>query len=393
MLQSVEKQQESDLTPKQKSSIREIFSVQDIYPFLQDEDCALVWDIDNTILETNQLLGSDQWFAHFISEKLKNMSIDEAVQEALKVYVPVQQKTAIKVVEPEVIDLIHKAQQRDKVTFCLTSRGDYIEKATIEQLDQLGLNFNQGVFKDKRYCLFEETQRTLSHGIIFAEGGRNKGKCLQKTLELLGSYKPKRIVMIDDKLSYLENVQQVCAKLEIEFVGLRYGYLDEKIARLNVDIVKMQLEKYNHPILSDEEAQVLVKAANQTKCGIELNAEKQRGLLWSIDDYQLYQNILKIDPSLKAFRRKPKYLNVNGTPELCCRFKIPFADLLSLLPKIEAAKVIPQAELIKVKASVEEGMVQSEKKDAVLVQFDRYRQDQQADKDAKQEKHKKQLKM
>jgi hypothetical protein len=40
---------------------------------------------------------------------------------------------------------------------------------------------------------------------------------------------PRRVILVDDSLDFVQEVGECMDRANIDFVGLRYGYLDEKI--------------------------------------------------------------------------------------------------------------------------------------------------------------------
>ena len=78
------------------------------------------------------------------------------------------------------------------------------------------------------------TQKTIdltppaqfTEGIILT-GGKNKGSVLSEFLKKT-KRNFKKITLIDDKLKNLQDVNEATKKLNINFTGIRYGYLDNK---------------------------------------------------------------------------------------------------------------------------------------------------------------------
>lgn len=332
----------------------EIFNIAEIEPHIGPNDW-IIWDIDNTILETTQILGSDQWFTYFLGKKqAEGLSASEAVLEALKVYVSVQNTTKVRPVESDVLERIRRHQAQGNTVILLTSRGDYLEQATHNQMNDLDLSFNHGVFQDQVFTLEAGTEKKLSKGVIFCSGGRNKGDCLEVVLNRLDT-RPEKIVFIDDKLSYIDTVEKMADKLGIAFVGLRYGYLDEKVAQLNVKIAAQQLEKFEHPILSDEEAHILHRAKHLPKLSVHLNQEKDYALVYGLG-YKNYEAMmgLELSEQLKLHRKKPKFLELDGHQELCFRFKFPFALLQEILPRLYQENLLSEKETSELQSQLSE---------------------------------------
>ena len=66
-----------------------------------------MFDIDNTLMEPTQTLGSDQWFYHQKEQYvLKGMTPSDALEQALSEWMSIQSVTKVKVVEPGTKDLV-----------------------------------------------------------------------------------------------------------------------------------------------------------------------------------------------------------------------------------------------------------------------------------------------
>ena len=71
--------------------------------------------------------------------------------------------------------------------------------------------------------------------------------------ETLG-YTPKTIIFINDKASHLKEIEVAAEEKGIPFIGLRYGYSDERKALFQAEIADHQfMHSSYHELLSDEE--------------------------------------------------------------------------------------------------------------------------------------------
>lgn len=59
-------------------------------------------------------------------------------------------------------------------------------------------------------------------------------------------YYPESVVMIDDKRKHLESVREAINRYKGNFLGLRYGYLDEKSAKIDMDKAEEQMKEIMH---------------------------------------------------------------------------------------------------------------------------------------------------
>ena len=101
------------------------------------------------------------------------------------------------------------------------------------------------------------------HGVLYRKGilftsGTPKGSALRKFLDLIQLH-PKKIVFINDKKTHLLDAATAAKELDIDFVGLRYSYSDERIRNFSPELAEIQFHRstFSH-ILSDEEARRLL---------------------------------------------------------------------------------------------------------------------------------------
>ncbi|KKK63621.1 hypothetical protein LCGC14_2992420, partial [marine sediment metagenome] len=69
----------------------------------------VIFDLDNTIMEPIQELGSDQWFFHQM-KKHENSGLDKnvALDETLKDWYEIQAITKVKLVEKDIKNILDK---------------------------------------------------------------------------------------------------------------------------------------------------------------------------------------------------------------------------------------------------------------------------------------------
>lgn len=235
--------------------IKEVHSIGDIEK-TWDSDTLILLDLDNTIMETAQTLGSDQWFNYRIKHYLgREYSSQEALEMALAEWMAVQNLTRVKLVEPETCDWIEKLQKEKIALMGLTTRGLGLATRTIEQLHSIGIDLS------KTAPLQQETFFKTEQGILYRKGilftaGTNKGKTLFHFLQD-HNIVPKKIIFIDDKMKYLKEVEELCLGADIPYLGLRYGFLDEKVNNFSPELTAVQWEHFGK-LISDEAAEELL---------------------------------------------------------------------------------------------------------------------------------------
>lgn len=226
-----------------------------------DKETLVLFDLDNTVMELTQTLGTPEWFSEFYKKHREaGHSHEEATKKTLAVYVPVNERSKAKAVDPKTPELIKGFQKDGIVVLGLTSRDAGLSEATMRQLKDAQVNFNTGKFKEYAKKLSQGERSKVDQGIIFA-GGQSKGKCLKEFFSLV-NWVPKKIVFIDDQMKSVQEVETTLNDDKIFYTGIRYGYLDDKAKKLDTTVSEIQLEYFNK-ILSDEEALMILKHRQQ----------------------------------------------------------------------------------------------------------------------------------
>jgi hypothetical protein len=217
-----------------KGTIIEIKTIAHL-PFPLNEKTLVAFDIDNTLIEPENEIGSDQWFSAAI-DYLTNQGL--SFKHAFSIIQPqniyFQQKARVKPVEPAIVTYIRTLQKHNIPTIALTARSKSLQDITFKQLESVGINFNLHPYKNISIALNSKKYSVdIKKGIIFCDN-KNKGEVLKVFLNLTRST-PSSIIMVDDKRDHLKEVEVELKKLGIHFFGYRYGYLDEKIKHFRFD--------------------------------------------------------------------------------------------------------------------------------------------------------------
>lgn len=244
------------------AEIVEIKYISDLDKFIAD-GTFVIFDIDNTIMEPVQEVGSDSWFEYRIQfHKKKGLSAEDAFETALSEWMAVQHITDVKLVEPHTASLIRELQSQGKLICGLTSRDLGLAGRTIRQLATLNIQLDK-TSPSKEEFLFQNGRNCLYRlGILFTSGS-DKAAALQRFFDLT-HWKPHNIVYIDDKVEHLKVIEKLCKSLKIPFFGLRYGFLDEKSAQFRSGIADLQFEKFRS-ILSNQDAEKLLSPLVENK--------------------------------------------------------------------------------------------------------------------------------
>lgn len=225
----------SSLTLNIHGEIREIKYINE-FQYPNNPNILVAFDIDNTIMELSTDLGSDQWFYAGLKHLTQQgISTDDALQKIVPLYIHYQRHGSVNPVEPEIIQIIKKLHKNNIPTIALTARTNPIEDLTIQQLKSVGIRFDKNKFHKKTFTFTHTPYPAFfKKGIVFCGNNNNKGEVLCEFIAHV-QLKPSLIIFVDDKRRHLEAVETFLKKFSIPFLGLRYGYLDEKIQQFHFD--------------------------------------------------------------------------------------------------------------------------------------------------------------
>ncbi|MBY0110008.1 MAG: DUF2608 domain-containing protein [Candidatus Babeliaceae bacterium] len=203
-----------------QSEIFEIKHFHEALKYISPGSIVLI-DIDNTLLEPHDKhnsIGSDQWFTH-LTKKNSNK------EYILDLYCTTILNTHMQAVEPSIPEVLQSIQQK-AMLLGFTMRSIVLAPCTVERLADNNIRLSAQI-PDKGFMINNKDPVLVYHDIIFCQGKKN-GETLFTVLDVY-NITPLCIIMIDDKRQYLELVEKECIKRNTRFVGLRYGYLDEKV--------------------------------------------------------------------------------------------------------------------------------------------------------------------
>lgn len=193
-----------------------VLEINEIQHFLQhiSFNTHVILDLDNTVMEPlGMIAGSDQWFTQVCNRALQ---MKEPMLSVINIYHAVQHQLKMQPVEDKVIKLIKYLQSIGIPVLALTARGQTLKETTIRQLQEIGINF---------------------HDIIFCDGG-HKGDCLAT---YYGDELPSHILIVDDKEKHALHVKTKMETRGVRVSALRYGFLDDKVAAVDMEIAKNEL--------------------------------------------------------------------------------------------------------------------------------------------------------
>ncbi len=235
-----------------QSETIEIQNMEEIHQYLQP-DTFIVFDIDNTLIEPIQELGTDQWFYLQLASYLENgMLFKAALSKALAEWHAIQFLTKVNIVEKGSDEIVFDLQNKGFKIIGLTTRGFVMSHCTRDQLESVKIDLSINSPVDTHYFFQNGDREVLFHkGILYTQAS-HKGNAFFTLLEKM-NYRPAHIVFINDKATHIREIEEICEEKNIPFIGLRYGFLDEKVKNFKKHLADIQYKKFGR-ILTDEEA-------------------------------------------------------------------------------------------------------------------------------------------
>lgn len=223
--------------------IIETVNMADILPYI-DQETLVIFDIDNTIAEPEQTIGSDEWFYYKVQKIMQQKKINQtyAISEAVGFFILIHRVIQLRPIETLTPHLIRFLQNDGIHTIALTARSLPIVQRTIEQLLLLGIDFSRTELLDHELDFILTHPGKYKNGIIFC-GENNKGTVLTEILTY-ANYRPKKIVFIDDKRKNLLLVEHAVTQDHIDFIGIHYTRLEEKVSKFDPLLAEQQFSHF-----------------------------------------------------------------------------------------------------------------------------------------------------
>lgn len=252
-------------TLQSDAKIVEIMNMSQILQSIT-RDTLVVFDLDNTIMEPTQTLGSDQWGTNQIARFVaKGLSEYDAKNQGVGQFAQVQLKTNVQVVETITPKLIQHLQKNNVQVIGLTARPLNLTMRSAQQLQSLGVNLATTapaltqIFSTRHPSAYFQ-------GILVVGPHNNKGEVLMGFMNA-SQVKASRIIFVDDKLSNVKNVNDALEKQNRPHVEFRYGAADAKVAAFNTNIGDMQWNIFLQTgrIISDQQALEMLNSRRRTR--------------------------------------------------------------------------------------------------------------------------------
>ncbi len=220
------------------------------------DNVLVAYDIDNTLLATNQFLGGDQWYNWQINE-MKKPQPNEAITQDSEAFALICTKlltlSAMHPPETNIPAIVRRLQDLGVTSVALTARRYDLRDATAVALRDNVIDFTRrplgsiegfaGTFlpydldKPELYGLTSQLVQSLalsaprpisySKGIIMT-GGMQKGIVLRSLLHKVKK-SVKAILFIDDAVHNTTDVQAAFPDAGVTVITFRYGREDQNV--------------------------------------------------------------------------------------------------------------------------------------------------------------------
>jgi FMN phosphatase YigB (HAD superfamily) len=221
--------------------VYECHSLADVKRFVTAQTLVL-FDLDNTLMEPTQTLGSDEWFHQQLSDYTeRGLTRMQAIQELLPIWHRIVQVSPFQVLEEDTADLVADVQAQAAYVTAVTARGPELIQATRRHLRQVGV-----VLSGHALPVIDQDQLPLAYdqGVLLCNGV-HKGKALLRLLEHTSGLDFDRIVFVDDLEKNVRAVEEAASELGVEFIGLRYSAADHKQERYHHGVAHVQMKAFN----------------------------------------------------------------------------------------------------------------------------------------------------
>jgi len=233
------------------SKIIEIEEVEDILSYSNNKSLVVI-DVDTSIMELLQDLGSQKWLANEIQKNNGNY-----LNNLFSLWHKILLCSNVKSLEKKTPDVIHQLQKNNTPIIGLSSKSIEIGYRTHKQLKSLDIDFSIKPLSSSDIEINTTHAAKCLNNIIFCGFRNDEVKTFFSYLEL-ADYSPEKIIFVGNDDNKFISMEKMAKKRKIPFLGLAYHKLDEISASFNPEVAKEQL-KYLGKILPDKEAKKLVK--------------------------------------------------------------------------------------------------------------------------------------
>lgn len=217
-----------------------------------EKNTLIICDIDNTLIESCQQLGTVQWAEHLMkSLKDGGMPLAKVLEIEQQAWLDIQPKISMRLVAEDTAEVLQEFKKKGYFCIALTARDFQETQETEEQLKSCAIELSS--LHTKRWERMVKGQRILfEKGVLYASHNLKKSEALEVFLKELPCM-PSKIIFVDDKQKHVEDIESLAHKWALKFIGIRFNAADKRVSTYNPEVARLQWEML--PLyLSDDEA-------------------------------------------------------------------------------------------------------------------------------------------
>lgn len=235
-----------------------------------DTQSLVILDLDNTVMKTVQTLGSDQWFEYQLERTVAELiksglsqadGKERGLRETLALWKQVQRTTKMIPVEESTPELLARTQKAGIRIMGLTARPTDLSETTQKQLKSMGVDLGAETLFKGEITLTENTDVNyvagFRGGILFSGNNKKGGMLVRLLADPRVTFKPSKIIFVDDKKRNVDSVEESLEKAGIPHVSYRYGAADSEVKAFNPEIAAVQLSFFGG-IVTDRAATAIL---------------------------------------------------------------------------------------------------------------------------------------
>ncbi len=217
-----------------------------------DSDSLVLFDVDSTLIVPDDAILRPP-NEDFLEELLGGSMVQNLSTGPRYIFREILLNATHSLVDEESVSCIQRLQERGVPVMAFTAapRGKVGRIASvadwrIEELKRFGFDFSstlseKGVIELPKSDT-KEFAPLFKSGILFASL-HPKGDTLQKFLHAI-EWTPKRVVLIDDQLEYVQSVGKALESLKIPYTGFHYTAAQKLPCTLNRGVAQFQIRSF-----------------------------------------------------------------------------------------------------------------------------------------------------
>lgn len=204
--------------------------IVDIFKYIDDKT-LVIFDVDNTLIETIQEFGSYAWFCS-VTDRFQKKGYDyhHAMQKTCAIFEQIENLVEFKTVETVTLDVINQLQSKNIKTMALTMRSFSTKQMTSKQLASVDIKLAKNAVYDKKVEF--DSMVGFADGVLYSGLKDNKGECLITFLEKINLY-PANILFIDDSKHHIEEMHKILNAKGIPTNCILYEATHSRVAKFD----------------------------------------------------------------------------------------------------------------------------------------------------------------